>query len=127
MDPAAQIFHLCSQAAWDVALSTGLYRGTDSDCQDGFLHFSTFGQVRESAARHHANAAALVMLTVDSVQLGEELKWEKSRGGALFPHLYGPLPLSAVLRADLLGLGPDQRHGFPDWFVTMEGIASKQA
>ena len=127
MNAAPQIFHLCSHVAWNVALSTGCYRGTEPDHRDGFLHFSTFGQVRESAARHHANVAKLVMLTVDSVQLGEELKWEKSRGGALFPHLYGPLPLSAVLRADLLGLGPDQHRHFPDWFVSMEGIISKQA
>lgn len=103
-----------------MALLAGLYRGLDVDRWDGFLHFSTAAQVRESAARHRADVAELVVLTVDGARLGDALKWEMSRGGALFPHLYGPLPLSAVLRADVLHLGPDRRHRFPDWLIGME-------
>ncbi len=118
------VFHLCPRAAWDVALGAGLYRGLEEDRWGGFLHFSTSAQVRESAAHHRADVAELVMLTVDGARLGDALKWEMSRGGALFPHHYGPLPLSAVLRADMLRLGPDRRHRFPDWLIGMEPITS---
>ncbi len=106
------------------ALGAGVYHGLEEDRRDGFLHFSTSAQVRESAHRHRADVARLVMLTVNAGRLGDALKWEKSRGGALFPHLYGPLPLSAVLRADVMGLGPDRRHRFPDWLKEMAPINS---
>ncbi len=102
-----------------MAPGAGLYRGLEEDRRDGFLHFSTAAQVRESANQHRADVAELAMLTVDGARLGDALKWEKSRGGALYPHLYGPLPLSAVLRADMLRLGPDRRHRFPDWLIAM--------
>ena len=67
-----------------------------------------------SAAKHRAGQDGLVLLTVDGDVLGDALKWEPSRGGVLFPHLHGELPVSAVLRADPLPLGPDGRHVFPD-------------
>ena len=67
----------------------------------------------ESAARHRAGQSDLVLLTVDPASLGEALKWEPSRAGQLFPHLYGPLPVTAVLRVDDLPLGDDGRHVFP--------------
>lgn len=118
------IFHLCPPEAWDEALDAGLYHGLEEDRWSGFLHFSTAAQVRESAARHRADVARLVMLTVDGTSLGDALKWEKSRGGALFPHFYGPLPLSAVLRVDVMGFGSDRRHRFPNWLIGMEPVTS---
>lgn len=123
-DNSTLIFHLCPRAAWDGAPGAGVYRGLEEDRWGGFLHFSTAAQVRDSADRHRADVAELAMLTVDGARLGDALKWEKSHGGALFPHLYGPLPLSAVLRVDMLRLGPDRRHRFPDWLIAMEPITS---
>lgn len=107
------IFHMCRAAEWEQALAAGAYRGSSQDAADGFIHFSTGSQVEESAAKHRAGQDGLVLLTVDGAALGDALRWEPSRGGQLFPHLYGPLPPVAVLRADPLPLGPDGRHAFP--------------
>jgi len=78
-----------------------------------FIHLSTRDQVVESAALHFAGAADVLLLTVDAGALGPALRWEASRGGARFPHLYGDLPLDAVIAADPLPLGADGRHVFP--------------
>jgi Uncharacterized protein conserved in bacteria len=107
------IFHMCRAEEWESALATGSYPGSSQDAADGFIHFSTASQVEESAAKHRAGQDGLVLLTVDGDALGEDLWWEPSRGGQLFPHLYAALPVSAVLRADPLPLGPDGRHVFP--------------
>ena len=110
------IFHMCRSAEWEQALAAGAYNGSSQVAAAGFIHFSTGSQVEESAAKHRAGQDGLVLLTVDGAALGDALKWEPSRGGQLFPHLYGPLPPSAVLRADPLPLGPDGRHVFPPNF-----------
>jgi len=92
---------------------SGAYPGSSQDAADGFIHFSTARQVRASAAKHWAGQTGLVLLTVDPGPLGDSLKWEPSRGGDLFPHLYGPLPVSAVISVDPLPLGDDGVHVFP--------------
>ena len=107
------IYHMCRQAEWRAAEAAGSYRGSSQDAADGFIHFSTGEQIRESARKHRAGQADLVLVTVDPERLGAALKWEPSRCGALFPHLYGPLPLDAVVRIDPLPLGPDGLHVFP--------------
>ena len=107
------IYHICRREEWAAAESTGGYGGSSQDRADGFIHFSDGSQVAASAARHRAGQHGLVLLTVETAALGEALKWEPSRGGALFPHLYGELPLSAVRRVDELPLDPDGRHRFP--------------
>ena len=96
-----------------AAEAAGIYRGSSQDAADGFIHFSTAEQIRESARKHRAGQANLVLVTVDAGKLGTALKWETSRGGGLFPHLYGPLPLTAVIRVEPLPLGPDDLHVFP--------------
>jgi uncharacterized protein (DUF952 family) len=90
------IYKICERAAWQEAESAGLYRGSAVDRQDGFIHFSTGAQVAETAAKHFAGQTDLILLAVDSSALGAALKWEPSRGGALFPHLYAALPVGAV-------------------------------
>lgn len=111
----ALIYHLARKPAWDAAQATGQYEGTPEDRADGFMHFSTASQVAESAAKHRRGERDLVLLGVDPAALDSAvLKWEVSRGGQLFPHLYAALPVSAVKRADLLPLGPDGLHHFPD-------------
>ena len=107
------IYNLCRRADWEAAVKLGEYRGSADDRRDGFIHFSTAAQVRESAARHRAGAPDLLLLAVEPASLGAALKWEPARGGALFPHLYGPLPVPAVKTATPLGLDPGGRHVFP--------------
>lgn len=109
------IYHLARKPAWEAAQQAGQYEGTPEDRADGFMHFSTATQVAESAAKHRRGEADLILLGVDPAALDSDaLKWEVSRGGQLFPHLYAALPLSAVRRADPLPLGPDGLHLFPE-------------
>ena len=116
------IFHMCRQAEWDAALQTGTYAGSSQDVADGFIHFSTATQVRVSAAKHRAGQAGLALLTVDAGALGVALRWEKSRADAIFPHLYGPLPVAAVMRVDALPLGADGVHVFPDHVASLASL-----
>ncbi|MGQ9366640.1 DUF952 domain-containing protein [Azospirillum sp. ST 5-10] len=109
----AIIYHMCRAEEWERAAASGSYPGSSQDAADGFIHFSTAAQVVESAAKHRAGQTGLVLLAVEAARLGPALKWEPSRGGQLFPHLYGPLPAAAVRRVDPLPLGPDGRHVFP--------------
>src|SRR5438270_11734558 len=101
------IYHMCPAATWEEAIRTGVYRGTEDDRRDGFIHFSTGEQVAESARRHRAGQAGLLLIAVESGRLGDRIKWEASRGGALFPHLYGPLDPAEIVSARSLPLGPD--------------------
>jgi uncharacterized protein (DUF952 family) len=107
------IYHMCPAEAWAAALAAGRYIGTEDDRRDGFLHFSTAGQIAESARRHRAGQAGLVLVAVDPARLGDRLRWEPSRGGALFPHLYGPLYPAEAASVEPLPLGPDGDHIFP--------------
>jgi uncharacterized protein (DUF952 family) len=107
------IYKICDAAAWQAAQRIGEFAGSPVDLADGYIHFSTADQVAETAAKHFAGQRDLVLVAVDADALGADLKWEPSRGGALFPHLYGTLPLSAVRWTKPLLLGPDGRHVFP--------------
>jgi uncharacterized protein (DUF952 family) len=95
--PAPVIYKLLGADEWREAREVGEFRGSAVDLADGYIHFSTGEQVVETAARHFAGQRGLVMLAVDTDRLGDDLRWEASRGGALFPHLYAPLPLAAVV------------------------------
>lgn len=110
---AGLIFHACRKDEWEEARSRGSYAGSSQDRQDGFTHFSTAEQLPESMRKHRAGQPNIVLLAVDPAPLGATLKWEPSRRGTLFPHLYGPLPVSAVRWAKDLPLGPDGIHILP--------------
>ena len=111
-----RIYKIMAAAEWATAKAAGVYHGSAHDRRDGFIHFSTAEQAGETAAKHFAGQADLVLLAIDAAPLGAALKWEPSRGGALFPHLYAPLPVSAVAEAQELPLGADGRHLFPSSF-----------
>ena len=108
------IYKICRADEWREAERAGAFRGAAIDLTDGYIHFSTDAQVSETAARHFVDAADLVLVAVAAAALGPALKWEPSRGGALFPHLYGALTPDAVLWAKPLPLGGDGRHIFPE-------------
>jgi uncharacterized protein (DUF952 family) len=107
------IYKICPRALWKAAERDGTFRGAPVDHADGFIHFSTAAQVAETAAKHFAGATDLVLVAVDASALGQALRWEPSRGGALFPHLYGDLPIDIVRWVKPLSLGSDGRHRFP--------------
>ena len=108
-----KIYHMCPADTWQEAVRTGIYRGTANDLRDGFIHFSTAEQIAESARRHRAGQEGLVLIAVESDRLGARLKWETSRGDALFPHLYGPLDTTEAASVRPLPLGADGEHIFP--------------
>ncbi len=91
------IYKICPEALWRAAQDAGAFHGSEHDLRDGFIHFSTAEQLSETAQKYFAGQSGLVLLTVDATVLGDALKYEPSRGGALFPHLYAPLALSAVI------------------------------
>ncbi len=107
------IYKIAPAALWQAAEATGTFAGAPVDIADGYIHFSTAAQVRETARRHFAGRDDLVLAAVDAGALGAALRHEPSRGGDLFPHLYGPLPLSAVLWVRPLPLEGGS-HRFPD-------------
>jgi uncharacterized protein (DUF952 family) len=107
------IYKICETAQWAQAEHDGEYRGSAVDFADGYIHFSTAAQVAGTAAKHFAGMSGLVLVAVDAEGLGAALKWETSRGGALFPHLYGTLPLTAVRWAKPLRRDDDGRHVLP--------------
>lgn len=109
----ATIYKICSEERWREAERTGLFHGAAIDLTDGFIHFSTAAQVRETAAKHFAGQSGLVLAAIDAAKLGNALKYEVSRGGALFPHLYAPLDLTAVRWVKPLPLDASGAHQFP--------------
>jgi uncharacterized protein (DUF952 family) len=111
------IYKICPRALWREAEAAGRFTGAPVDRQDGFIHFSTAAQVAETAARHFAGQSDLLLIAVAAEALGDGLRYEPSRGGDLFPHLYGALPLDAVRSVEPLPLGADGRHVFPPGLV----------
>jgi uncharacterized protein (DUF952 family) len=106
------IYKLLPESLWRDAQAAGVFAGAGVDLADGFIHFSTRAQVEETAARYFAGARDLLLVAVAPERLGAALRWEPSRGGDLFPHLYGPLALDQVTRVDLLPLRADGGHDF---------------
>jgi uncharacterized protein (DUF952 family) len=111
---ARTIYKICPNVLWSEVQRAGIFRGAPVDARDGFIHLSSATQVRETATRYFAGAENLMLVAVDADALGDALRWEVSRGGDLFPHLYGDLPLAAVLWVRPLPLGIDRQHVFPE-------------
>ena len=106
------IYKIVATSEWRAAEAAGVFHGAAIDLADGYIHFSTAEQARETAAKHFADQADLLLVAVDAARLGDALKWEASRGGALFPHLYAPLSLDAVTGVAPLPLAADGVHDF---------------
>jgi uncharacterized protein (DUF952 family) len=106
------VFKIVATEEWAEAKAAGVFSGAAVDRADGFIHFSTAEQAPETAAKWFAGRDDLTLAAIDAEALGKDLRWEPSRGGALFPHLYGPLPMSDVLWSRPLPLGSDGAHVF---------------
>ncbi len=109
------VFKIVGAAEWRAAEAAGVFAGSEADRADGFIHFSSAAQAPETAAKWFKGRGDLILVAIDAVALGAKLKWEPSRGGDLFPHLYGPLPMSAVVWSRPLYIGDEGRHRFGDW------------
>jgi uncharacterized protein (DUF952 family) len=99
---AAFIYKICTRAEWEAAVSQGVFRGSAVDLRDGFIHFSQEHQVAETLRKHFSGKRGLVRVGVDPDALGPDLRYDASRGGELFPHLYGALDVSLVSEVILL-------------------------
>lgn len=108
------IYKIVPAALWAEALAAGRLDGAPVDLADGYIHFSAADQLRETAAKHFAGQADLLLVGVEPEALGDALKWEPSRGGALFPHLYRPLETAEAAMTRPLPLGADGAHVFPE-------------
>jgi len=111
---SSTIYKICDAAVWRDAEAAGTFRGAGIDMRDGYIHFSTASQVKETAARHFAGVADLLLVAVDVGRLGAALRWERARNDALFPHLYDELPTASVLWVKPLPLAADGQHVFPE-------------
>jgi len=107
------ILKIFRRAEWNALREAGATLGAPIDLADGYIHFSTAAQVAETAAKYFATESDLVLVACDANKLGPALKWETSRGGALFPHLYRPLTLADVVWDKSLPLGATG-HIFPE-------------
>lgn len=110
-------FKVLTREQWNRFRDAGEFTGAPVDLADGYIHLSARGQVAETVARHFAGQDDLILAMVDLAALGAAVKWEPSRGGDLFPHLYGNLPMSAVTTKAVLRLDDAGRHIFPAGFA----------
>lgn len=107
-------YKLVDRAEWETARAAGAYGGSAVDLKDGYIHMSTSAQLAETARRHYAGRGDLVLVTLDCASLGAALKWEPSRGGDLFPHLYAPLPFAAASAERRLSVDAEGTLKFED-------------
>jgi uncharacterized protein (DUF952 family) len=111
---AAPVYKVLADAAYNAAKTEGRFLGTSDDLRDGFIHLSAAHQVAGTLAKHYGGQEDLLLLALDADKLGNALKWEESREGDLFPHLYAPLPLDAIISAEPLPLNDDNTHILPE-------------
>jgi uncharacterized protein (DUF952 family) len=112
--PVRTIYKICAASAWREAERAGAFRGSADDLRDGFIHFSAASQVAETLRKHFAGQPGLFLIAVDADALGDELRWEPSRNGELFPHLYGELDPGAVSAVFELRTRSDGSHDIPE-------------
>ncbi len=108
------VYKIATFEEWDAALESGTYEGAPIDHADGFIHFSTAEQLRETAAKHFAGREDLMLVKVATAPMARHYKMEVSRGGALFPHLYAHLPVSCAVEWQELLLDDNGLHIFPE-------------
>jgi uncharacterized protein (DUF952 family) len=108
-----RVYKIARQAEWDKAEKTGIFTGSADDSRDGFIHLSSAGQLRTTFDKYFSGEDNLLLVTLQARRLGPALRWELSRGGQEFPHLYAALPLTSVHCVEAIRRGPDGRPIFP--------------
>jgi uncharacterized protein (DUF952 family) len=112
----ATVYKIVSRSEWAEAEKAGQFTGSPLDLADGFIHLSARQQTEKTAALYFADRSDLLLLSVDAASLGDTLRWEKSRDGQLFPHVYGVIEMSSVQKVQPLELDPGGKHQFPSDF-----------
>ncbi len=107
------IYKIENQESWQTAKSTGIYEGSSDDLKDGFIHFSTQQQLQATLDKHYKGKSNLLLIALNSEILGLNLKWEPSRGGDLFPHLYAPLPTTHIMWEKPIIQNDNGTHSIP--------------
>ncbi len=106
----ALIYKIAPRLLWQEAERAGVFEGAPVDLADGFIHFSTADSVQETADKHFRGQDNLLLIAFEDGDLGPQLKYEVSRGGQLFPHLYAPLPVSAAKWVKLITMNAEGKH-----------------
>ncbi len=109
------VYKIAPRELFEASRAAGKFLGAPIDLKDGYIHFSTATQLAETLRLHFAGQSDLVVFSVDAPALGAALRWEPSRGGQLFPHLYGELPMRAALQTAIVSVGADGSVALPDW------------
>jgi uncharacterized protein (DUF952 family) len=117
---ARVVYKICPRVAWEEAEHAGAYLGSADDLRDGFIHLSTREQVPGTLAKFFARQPDLVLVAVDATAVADRLKWEPSSSGAVYPHVYGPLPVAAALGRAVLALDPDGTHDLASALARLE-------
>ena len=107
------IYKICSIKNWKTAKQIGVFKGFGIDLIDGYIHFSSKDQVKETAKLHFKGERNILLLTIETKNL--KIKWEKSRNNQLFPHLYDELPLSEIVSVFEMKLDENNNHLFPSY------------
>ena len=110
---SAFVFKILRSVEWEAARQRGVLSGSADDLRDGYIHMSTIEQLEGTLAKHFAGEAGLILLEIKTEAVSSHLKWESSRGGALFPHLYGALPLHSVNRTFSIAMTASGEHVLP--------------
>ena len=111
------VYKIMTAADWQAAVRAGSYAGSADDARDGYIHLSAADQLAGTAARHFKGRQGLVLVALDATRLGPHLRWEASRGGALFPHLYAALDVRTATSAIAMPLGPEGVPVLPEGIV----------
>ena len=112
------IYKVCNNNEWKKALEVGCYKGSEIDIKDGYIHFSTKEQLKETVDKHFKKQENLIIITFNTTDLVENIKWEPARNGDLFPHYYGFIDINFAHNIYSLELGTDGIHKFPKNFFS---------
>lgn len=114
MTDSKHLYKVLSKPDWEAAVDQGSFHGCGIDLNDGFIHLSDKNQVVSTVERYFAGQEGLLLITLDSSDFSNDLKWEPSRDGALFPHVYGSIPTESVIDVWALAIDADGKHVFPE-------------
>jgi uncharacterized protein (DUF952 family) len=114
--PAVElIYKVCQNQLFEASVTAGRFLGAPIDTSDGYIHFSTAEQLRETLRLYFAGQTNLTLFSVPCSTLGDRLVWEPSRGGALFPHVYGDLAMDEIVDSAVIAVADDGRVDLPEW------------
>ena len=119
------VYKIVSSAELDRKRDDGAFRGSPADIADGYIHLSRGSQLTATLEKHFSGVEGLMLVAVDLARLGETVRWEPARGGQLFPHIYGPLPIGAVVSVAFVERKGGGTVWLPAWVVVAKSGVAK--